>query len=185
MKGKCYAKKEVDNFIWHIDDCFFVGVIVLKNSNKNSYVEFIDQNFSESFLSETSEIQRKIRADVLEKSFKVVNSENQSLEEIKISEENENKILESLLKIIDYIDSIEYTELSVEEGHEFEKFRKDALKKLNYLYARIDEYNESIVETTVVNSNYYFELQKELTSPIESINSYIVLITATQGREND
>lgn len=151
-------------------------VVVWRDSNKNSYADFINQNFSKQFLSETSELQRKIRTEILEKSFNVVNTDNQSFEELKISKESEAQILNSLSEIIDYINSIECSELSKEERHEFEEFRKDALQNLNHLYTCIDEYNESITEESVVNSNYYFELQREMTSPIEAINSYIVLI---------
>lgn len=157
--------------------CIFFGIIIficLRNSNV-SYSKFIEKNFSDEFIQKTSDIQKLIRTEILEKPFAVVNSEGYSIEDLKISEECEEVIFQKLSEVIIYIEMVECSNLSDSDSYEFENFREISIRDLNELYDYIDNYNESITGETIVNSNYYFDLQKKLTSPLETVNSYIVM----------
>lgn len=150
-----------------------LGLQVLNDSN--SYDSFIKKNFSEEFLQETSETQRLIRSNVLERVFAIVNLEDQNIESLQISDEIEEDILKRINDLENYFESIPVEELKKKEEIEgFNKFREDSLTNLRELYSLIDNYNETIVQEESITSNYYFDLQKKLTEPIETINSYII-----------
>ena len=152
-----------------------LGLQVLNDSN--SYDSFIKKNFSEEFLQETSETQRLIRSNVLERVFAIVNLEDQNIESLQISDEIEEDILKRINDLENYFESIPVEELKKKEEIEgFNKFREDSLTNLRELYSLIDNYNETIVQEESITSNYYFDLQQKLTEPIETINSYIMLI---------
>lgn len=156
-----------------------LGLQVLNDSN--SYDSFIKKNFSEEFLQETSETQRLIRSNVLERVFAIVNLDNQNIESLQISDEIEEDILIRINDLEDYFESITVEELKKKEEVEgFNKFREDSLTNLRELYSLIDNYNETIVQEESITSNYYFDLQKKLTEPIETINSYIMLIDSEE-----
>ena len=156
-----------------------LGLQVLNDSN--SYDSFIKKNFSEEFLQETSETQRLIRSNVLERVFAIVNLDNQNIESLQISDEIEEDILIRINDLEDYFESITVEELMKKEEVEgFNKFREDSLTNLRELYSLIDNYNETIVQEESITSNYYFDLQKKLTEPIETINSYIMLIDSEE-----
>lgn len=156
-----------------------LGLQVLNDSN--SYDSFIKKNFSEEFLQETSETQRLIRSNVLERVFAIVNLDNQNIESLQISDEIEEDILIRINDLEDYFESITDEELKKKEEVEgFNKFREDSLTNLRELYSLIDNYNETIVQEESITSNYYFDLQKKLTEPIETINSYIMLIDSEE-----
>jgi len=156
-----------------------LGLQVLNDSN--SYDSFIKKNVSEEFLQETSETQRLIRSNVLERVFAIVNLDNQNIESLQISDEIEEDILIRINDLEDYFESITVEELKKKEEVEgFNKFREDSLTNLRELYSLIDNYNETIVQEESITSNYYFDLQKKLTEPIETINSYIMLIDSEE-----
>ena len=156
-----------------------LGLQVLNDSN--SYDSFIKKNFSEEFLQETSETQRLIRSNVLERVFAIVNLEDQNIESLQISDEIEEDILKRINDLENYFESIPVEELKKKEEIEgFNKFREDSLTNLRQLYSLIDNYNESIVQEESITSNYYFDLQQKLTEPIETINSYIMLIDSEE-----
>lgn len=156
-----------------------LGLQVLNDSN--SYDSFIKKNFSEEFLQETSETQRLIRSNVLERVFAIVNLEDQNIESLQISDEIEEDILKRINDLENYFESIPVEELKKKEEIEgFNKFREDSLTNLRELYSLIDNYNETIVQEESITSNYYFDLQKKLTEPIETINSYIMLIDSEE-----
>lgn len=156
-----------------------LGLQVLNDSN--SYDSFIKKNFSEEFLQETSETQRLIRSNVLERVFAIVNLDNQNIESLQISDEIEEDILKRINDLENYFESIPVEELKKKEEIEgFNKFREDSLTNLRELYSLIDNYNETIVQEESITSNYYFDLQKKLTEPIETINSYIMLIDSEE-----
>ena len=156
-----------------------LGLQVLNDSN--SYDSFIKKNFSEEFLQETSETQRLIRSNVLERVFAIVNLEDQNIESLQISDEIEEHILKRINDLENYFESIPVEELKKKEEIEgFNKFREDSLTNLRELYSLIDNYNETIVQEESITSNYYFDLQQKLTEPIETINSYIMLIDSEE-----
>ncbi len=156
-----------------------LGLQVLNDSN--SYDSFIKKNFSEEFLQETSETQRLIRSNVLERVFAIVNLEDQNIESLQISDEIEEDILKRINDLENYFESIPVEELKKKEEIEgFNKFREDSLTNLRELYSLIDNYNETIVQEESITSNYYFDLQQKLTEPIETINSYIMLIDSEE-----
>lgn len=152
-----------------------LGLQVLNYNN--SYDSFIKKNFPEEFLQETSETQRLLRSNILERVFAIVNLDNRDTESLQISDEIEEDILTRINDLENYIESITVEALKKKEDVEgFQKFREDALINLRELYSLIDNYNETIVQEESITSNYYFDLQKKLTEPIETINSYIMLI---------
>ena len=156
-----------------------LGLQVLNDSN--SYDSFIKKNFSEEFLQETSETQRLIRSNVLERVFAIVNLEDQNIESLQISDEIEEDILKRINDLENYFECIPVEELKKKEEIEgFNKFREDSLTNLRELYSLIDNYNETIVQEESITSNYYFDLQQKLTEPIETINPYIMLIDSEE-----
>ena len=165
--------------------CIAVVLIIIVRlqvlNDSNSYDSFIKKNFSEEFLQETSETQRLIRSNVLERVFAIVNLEDQNIESLQISDEIEEDILKRINDLENYFESIPVEELKKKEEIEgFNKFREDSLTNLRELYSLIDNYNETIVQEESITSNYYFDLQKKLTEPIETINSYIMLIDSEE-----
>lgn len=113
----------------------------------------------------------------MERVFAIVNLDNRDTESLQISDEIEEDILTRINDLENYIESITVEALKKKEDVEgFQKFREDALINLRELYSLIDNYNETIVQEESITSNYYFDLQKKLTEPIETINSYIMLI---------
>ena len=107
--------------------------------------------------------------------------EDQNIESLQISDEIEEDILKRINDLENYFESIPVEELKKKEEIEgFNKFREDSLTNLRELYSLIDNYNETIVQEESITSNYYFDLQKKLTEPIETINSYIMLIDSEE-----
>ena len=90
-----------------------LGLQVLNDSN--SYDSFIKKNFSEEFLQETSETQRLIRSNVLERVFAIVNLEDQNIESLQISDEIEEDILKRINDLENYFESIPVNGLNKKE----------------------------------------------------------------------
>lgn len=149
-----------------------IGLILNKNV---TYNDFISKNFSHEFLIKSSRIQQEVREEILEKVFQSVNLEEQEINDMRISNEIEEKLLNRVRELEIYIEQVKVEKLSKEDQTRFLEFRKKSIEDLKELYKLIDEYNEKIIQNKNITSNYYFQLQRELTSPIETINGYIML----------
>ena len=149
-----------------------VGVILNKNI---SYNAFINKHFSQEFLVKSSRVQKEIRTEILENVFDIVNLEKQDVKNIQISDETEEQLLKKVWELEVYIEKVKIDDLSKADQERFLEFKKNSIENLKELYRLIDEYNEKTIQNKNITSNYYFELQRKLTSPIESINGYIIL----------
>lgn len=149
-----------------------IGLILNKNV---AYNDFISKNFSHEFLIKSSQIQQEVREEILEKVFQSVNLEEQEINDMQISNKIEEQLLNRVRELEIYIEQVKVENLSEEDQTKFLEFRTKSIEDLKELYKLIDEYNEKIIQNKNITSNYYFQLQKELTSPIETINGYIML----------
>ena len=149
-----------------------IGLILNKNV---AYNDFISKNFSHEFLIKSSQIQQEVREEILEKVFQSVNLEEQEINDMQISNKIEEQLLNRVRELEIYIEQVKVENLSEEDQTKFLDFRTKSIEDLKELYKLIDEYNEKIIQNKNITSNYYFQLQKELTSPIETINGYIML----------
>ena len=149
-----------------------IGLILNKNV---AYNDFISKNFSHEFLIKSSQIQQEVREEIIEKVFQSVNLEEQEINDMQISNKIEEQLLNRVRELEIYIEQVKVENLSEEDQTKFLEFRTKSIEDLKELYKLIDEYNEKIIQNKNITSNYYFQLQKELTSPIETINGYIML----------